>query len=140
MIDILKLVNKVKKTYDHLCLSVMKKYDLTRSELDILLFLYNNPENDSAKDIVEKRGLVKSHVSMGIESLIKKGLLMSQRDEQDKRKYHLYVLDQAKPIIHDGLIIQKQFGDMIFYDISEEETEIFKNILLKMYTNLEVEK
>lgn len=137
MTDILKLVNKVKKTYDHLCLSVLKKYDLTRSELDILLFLHNNPEFDSAKDIVEKRGLVKSHVSMGIESLVKKGLIISQRDEYDKRKYHLYLLDKSQPIINDGLMVQKQFSNILFKNITQQEKDILKKTLMKIYKNME---
>lgn len=75
MTELLNMIHSMKKLYDHLCLDVMEKYHITRSELDILLFLNNNPEFDSAKDIVEKRGLVKSHASMGIEKLLKMDIL-----------------------------------------------------------------
>ena len=56
MTDLLKMIHSMKSLYDHLCMDVMQAYHLTRSELDILLFLHNNPEFDSAKDIVEKEG------------------------------------------------------------------------------------
>ena len=53
MTDLLKMIHSMKSLYDHLCMDVMQAYHLTRSELDILLFLHNNPEFDSAKDILE---------------------------------------------------------------------------------------
>ena len=95
MTELLKMIHSMKKLYDHLCLHVMKKYQMTRSELDILLFLYNNPTFDSAKDIVEQRGLSKSHASMGIEKLIQDGYLKAIVDEHDKRKSHLLLQASA---------------------------------------------
>ena len=41
-----------KKIYDQSLEPVCKKYQLTRMELDILLFLANNPGYDTAKDII----------------------------------------------------------------------------------------
>lgn len=45
-----------KKIYDQSLEPVCKKYQLTRMELDILLFLANNPGYDTAKDIIERGG------------------------------------------------------------------------------------
>lgn len=58
-----------KKIYDQSLEPVCKKYQLTRMELDILLFLANNPGYDTAKDIIERRRLTKSHVSMSLKDL-----------------------------------------------------------------------
>ena len=41
MTELLKMINSMKKLYDHLCLEVCNKYQLTKVELDILLFLHN---------------------------------------------------------------------------------------------------
>ena len=43
---------------------VCKKYGLTQMEFNILLFLANNPECDTAARIIKKRAFTKSHVSM----------------------------------------------------------------------------
>ena len=63
----------VMKLYNGLFVPVLEKYQLTQLEIDILLFLANNPPFDTARDIVEKRHLAKSHVSAGVESLASRG-------------------------------------------------------------------
>ena len=45
---------------------VCEKYGLTRMEFDILMFLSNNPEYNTASDIVRIRLLTKSHVSISL--------------------------------------------------------------------------
>ncbi len=136
MTDLLKMIHSMKSLYDHLCIDVMQEYHLTRSELDILLFLHNNPEFDSAKDIVEKRGLIKSQASMGIEKLMQKGYLKTVQDQKDKRRYHLYLLTSSQPIIEAGLKAQKRFNDILFRGVSEAELTCWKNILKQMSYNI----
>ena len=60
---------RAQKGYARLLEPVCKKFDLTRNELDVILFLANNPNFDRAVDIVNNRGLTKSHVSMSVASL-----------------------------------------------------------------------
>lgn len=140
MTELLNMIRSMKKLYDHLCLDVTKKYQISRNELDILLFLHNNPQYDSAKDIVEKRGLVKSHASMGIEKLIKSHYLESIQNNDDKRKYHLYLLPSSKDIIEDGLQVQKRFYDILFKDFTIEEKRIYHEMLCLMYKNIREEE
>lgn len=136
MTELLKMINSMKKQYDHLCLEVCNKYQLTRVELDILLFLHNNPSCDSAKDIVEKRGIIKSHASLGIEKLVKKNCLEVTRDEKDKRRYHLHLTARTVPMIEDGLVAQKKFHEILYHDFNEEERIMTKALFKRMYTNI----
>lgn len=140
MTELLNMVHSMKKLYDHLCLEVMGKYQMTRSELDILLFLHNNPSLNSAKDIVEKRGLTKSHASLGIEKLVKNGYLKTVIDEHDKRRVHLYLQPTVQPIIQDGLNIQRHFGDILFKGFSLNEMEIYQKLLKQIYENIKEEE
>ena len=73
------------KAYAHVIEPVCKKHKLTHNELDILLFLHNNPDFDRASDIVTKRGIAKSHVSMSVTSLEKRGLILRETDPNDRR-------------------------------------------------------
>ena len=84
---------------------------------------------------MEKRGIIKSQASVGIEKLINKNYLKIIRDKNDKRKYRLYLLEQSEEIIEDGLKFQQTFNEMIFKNISSQEQEIFQNILEKIYQN-----
>ena len=64
-----------KRLYDQTMDPIAQRWDLTRMELDILLFLANAPAYDTAADIVERRRLTKSHVSVSIPSLRRRGWL-----------------------------------------------------------------
>lgn len=135
----LKMFHATRKLYNRLCVSVMERYDLTRCELDILLFLYNNPDLDTAKDIVEKRGLVKSHVSMGIDHLVQKKYIEVNQDQNDKRRYHLRLLNHSYEVIQEGLNVQNEFQKRLFKNFSEEDKEEFTRMMKMIYENIKEE-
>lgn len=136
MKNLMRLTYQLSKTYNHYCAEVMKKHHITKCELDILLFLHNNPELNTAKDIVEKRCIVKSHASMGIDQLMKKGYLKTVRDQKDRRKYHLYLLEDSKPIVEDGLKMQQTFNNQLFQHISKDDKQKLWDILEQIYMNI----
>ena len=77
---------------------VCKKYGLTQMEFNILLFLANNPECDTAAQIIKKRAFTKSHVSMSVRSLEERGLLTGEYYGTDRRTIHLKLTDAAAPM------------------------------------------
>ena len=126
-----------KKLYARLLDPICQQWQLTRNELDILLFLFNNPELDRAADIVSHRGIVKSHVSLGVTSLEEKGLLLRRFSSQDRRTAHLELLEQGRVIAAQAKEKQSQFFSAIFQGISQEELEIWKKITLKTQENIQ---
>lgn len=109
IIDFLDTITTIKKLYTVSLEPVCKQYDLTRMELDILLFLANNPQYDSAKDIIERRKLTKSHVSTSIKSLTKNNYLKPVYLPNNKKTVHLKLLNSADEIIKAGQQAQKNF-------------------------------
>ena len=81
---------------------VCEKYGLTYMEFTVLMFLANNPQFDTASDIVKYRHLTKSHVSMSVRSLEDKGLLTGEHHKPNRRTIHLTVLDAADAIVAAG--------------------------------------
>ena len=59
----------VEEVYASMVLPVCKKYGLTYMEFTVLLFLANNPQYDTATQIIKYRHIAKSHVSISIRSL-----------------------------------------------------------------------
>ena len=94
---------------------VCEKHGLTYMEFTVLMFLANNPQFDTASDIVKYRHLTKSHVSMSIRSLEDKGLLKGEHHKPNRRTIHLTVLDTADTIILDGREAQQKFGMILFF-------------------------
>ena len=52
---------------------VRDAYDLTQMQFNILMFLHNNPQFDTAGDLVKTRHLTKSHVSTALKELEARG-------------------------------------------------------------------
>ena len=55
--------------YELLSGEVCDRYGLTQIEYDILMFLHNNPQHNTAAEIVKIRKSTKSHVSTSLKAL-----------------------------------------------------------------------
>ena len=120
------------KIMDPLC----KTWELTHNELDILLFLHNNPEFDRAADIVSRRGIAKSHVSLSVASLEEKGLLVRRFDENDRRAVHLELTEAGRIISAQARDLQLRYFSALYQGISPEEFEIWRKITQKVRDNI----
>lgn len=114
---------------------ICERYGLTQIEYDIVMFLHNNPQYKTAADIVRIRRFTKSHVSLAINLLEKKGYVSARRSDANKKSVILSIEDEAKNLISDGVSAQALFGDMLFDGFSDAETDCFRDMLFKMYEN-----
>lgn len=125
----------IRTLYSHCIESVCEKHGLTHMELDILLFLANNPPFDTASDIVERRRLTKSHVSTSIKSLEQKGLLSKSYALENRKSVHLSLCPAASGIVSDGQAAQKEFFSIIFKDFQAEERAKLEELLSRIAAN-----
>lgn len=102
---------------------VFKKHGLTFMEFTVLMFLHNNPQYNTASEIVKYRHLTKSHVSLAVQTLKQKNLIDCQYQGKDRRSIHLYVQENALEIIQDGALAQKEFRAVLHDGLNEEEIE-----------------
>ena len=75
MVPILSYAQHYKKYYTVQFEGAAAAYGLNQLEIDILLFLHNNPELCTASDICRYRALAKSNVSAAVERLRSRGVL-----------------------------------------------------------------
>ena len=101
--------------------AVGREFGLARVELDILLFLANNPGYDTARDISELRGLSKSQVSQAVELLAAEGFLRRTPDKADRRVVHLSITPAGLPLARDCQAIQTACGQRLLAGLSEEQ-------------------
>ena len=126
----------IRKHYARTMEPVSQQFGLTRAELDVLMFLSTHPDRDRASDIVEFRGLTKSHVSVATKNLTELGLLEACQDLKDHRVTHLKLTKQAEPIIAAGIEARKQYFNLIFGCFDREELETFRNVHLKLFAHM----
>jgi len=117
----------LRKLYCNLFTPLLERQGLTQLEMDILLFLANNPAYDTARDIVEKRHLAKSHVSVGVDSLAARGLLNRQMRPGNRKTIHLCLTDAAAPVVEEGRNVQTHYANILLNGFSEtERSELFR--------------
>ena len=124
------------KLYEKTMKTVCTTHALTMVETDIIAFLKNNPQKDTAADIVELRMLSKGAVSKGVEALIQKELIRRYPDAEDRRRLHLKLTDRSEPILTDIERAQTEFWNTVFKGFSEEELEIHERLKTHMFENV----
>ena len=127
---------RAQKGYARLLEPICKKWDLTRNELDVILFLANNPDYDRAADIVTHRGLSKSHVSLSVNNLESRGYLRRISDPADRRTVHLHLTEEAAPITEVGCRVQKQFMDYLHQGVTQEQLELMRLFAERVHENI----
>lgn len=137
IVDYLDAMRKAEKEYTRYLEPVCKSRSLTQNELAILLFLYNNPGRDRAADIVNCRGIAKSHVSLAVGALGKRKLLVRSFDPEDRRTVHLTLTEQGRTIAGEGKAAQQRFFSILYRGITPEEFEYLNEINRKIYGNIQ---
>ena len=136
MYNLLENIFISRDLYQAMIAPVCDKYDMTQAEMIVLLFLANNPQNDTATDIVEKRRMTKSAVSMAARALQEKGLITGEYTDGNHRSIHLRVCKNALGIIEDGRKTQDEYLKILTKDFSESERTAFRDYIMRVTDNI----
>ena len=118
------------------CKSLCRELRMPQTAFDILMFLANNPDYNTAKDIVELRGLKANLVSVNVERLVREGYLERNDFPGDRRKTVLACTPKAQPIIRRGEELQEEFFRDIFRVVDEASREKFHRVMEQVDRNL----
>ncbi len=129
-------IASVSELYDRRMAPVSSSFDLTATAFSILLFLANNPDYDTAREIVEKRHLTKSHVSVSLRALEEKGLIRKEHRNGDNRSSHLVLLTASDAMIREGQKAQAEFLSAVTAGFSAEELTVFRAYIGRMNENV----
>lgn len=121
--------------YEMLTRKVCEKYQLTQMEYDILIFLHNNPQHNTAAEIVKIRKSTKSHVSSSLKNLENRGLVERIQSVDNKKHIEIVLLEKAVPIIEDGITVQKEFAKTLLQGLTDEEKRICVEVFNKVCEN-----
>lgn len=123
--------------YNRLMLPVCEAYGLTPAEVTVLLFLANNPEHDTATEIVAHRRLSKSYVSASVRTLREKGLLEGTFRGRDRRSVHLRLCEAAAPAVAAGQAAQQKYFSILLDGMSAEDRGLFERYIGTVKENAE---
>ena len=136
MIRILKNYVDGEHTYLKVIEPLCKKYNLTHIEANIIMFLYNNPNYNTASLISKYKRLAKSHVSTTLQCLLEKGLLKREYEGNNKKTIYLYLLDDGITIAKEGKVLQEKFKDIVLKGFTSSEINTLFMYLDRIDKNL----
>ena len=116
--------------------TVQKEYDLKKSELIFLLILAFYPELNSAKKIAGLGELKRGNISFIVETLFKRGFIVQETDENDRRSNKIMLTEKAHSIIEESKVILNDTFSLIIEGIPKEELEMGEKLFEKMYLNI----
>lgn len=126
----------VKELYQTILDPICNKYNMTHTEIVILLFLAKNPQLNTATDIVKGRRLTKSSVSMSVRTLQDKGMITGGFEDGNHRSIHLNVCDVAADVVKEAENAQNTFFSILSNGFSKEELENFRRCFEKVSNNI----
>lgn len=137
MLPAVELTKKFMAAYKAAQKKVCKAWNVPEVSLDILLFLANNPEYTTARDIVEVRSIKANLVSQHVDRMVREGYLCRKEVQGDRRKRDLSLTEKAMPIIEAGRRMQTDFFETLFHGVSEEEKRAFFETMDTMSRNMD---
>ena len=119
---------------------LMEETGLSMREFHVLLFLINNPGYDTARDVTELRGLVKSQVSQAVELLCAKALLHRSPDPGDRRVVHLALTAAGKRLAQQAQTLQSRCYSRLLEGFTPQEEAQFHDLLTRVLDNGEAQE
>ena len=116
---------------------LIHKLNLPQTAFDILMFLANNPEYTTARDIVEVRKIKANLVSVNVDRLVGDGYIIRKETEGDRRKTQLICTPAADEIIKEGQALQKDFLEHLFDSMDTATKEAFFTGMKQIENNLD---
>ena len=122
------------RLFEQLVGETAAKWQLSTSEIQILLFLDQMPHLDTARDVAQHCGMSKASVSGNVLKLATRGLLTVDVDLKDRRFQHLTLTEQVAPILTDTRKLLQRFDAQLLSALTEEERKQFISLLSKINT------
>ncbi len=116
--------------------SLCEACNLSQLEVDILLFLKNNPLFNTARDICLMRGFAKSNVSKALEILKTKGYISSEEDAKSRKVHRLFIREEKEGVLQKLLECQKDCFQSMREGLTDEEMEMFRNFIRRVDENM----
>lgn len=125
----LAALSSFSEAYTGFCKPICRELGIPQMAFDILMFLANNPEHRTAREISRFRGFKENVISVNVNKLVNEGYLLRENDRGDRRKIQLRCTEKADSIIRRGRALQEEFICRMFSGLSQEELRVHAHCL-----------
>lgn len=111
--------------------------EITVKQFFLLACLNLYPDQaPTANEMAESMGCSRQNVKEILNSLVKKGIVVLIQDDHDRRKQRIYPTEKMKVISEKYGSKEKEFMELLFQGITDEEAAETFRIISKMENNI----
>lgn len=136
ILQFMNFMNHLEKDYQKIVNELSEEFRLKPVQIDILLFLANNPEYKTAQAIVGVRKIAKSHASLAIKELCDQGYLEKVINPNNKKENLLMILEKSNTVINNGQNRQMDFFEKVFKGLNSNQLTQLNRSISIMTSNL----
>ena len=129
-------LSKYKKFNEKKLCKIYEKYDLRKIDMEIVIYLANCGDEDTARDIANTNMFTKGHISQSVKRLTDMNFIKVEHDEKDMRVQHLKLTENVKPLLDELLSIKEKIVHSVFAGITEAESKVMDKVLKKICNNI----
>ena len=134
--NFLYYVRLIKKLYEQTLFHAADECGLSLQEADVLSFLNENPEFDTARDVALYREVSRAYVSKAVELLAMRGYVKIAEDKDDRRLQHLSITSDASKAADTLHKAQLAFYDKVTAGLTDGELFAMLSAIQKCSANL----
>ena len=129
-------LSKYKKLYEKKLCRIHENYDLRKIDMEIIVYLANCGEEDTARDIANTNMFTKGHISQSVKRLCEMEYVTVKHDEKDMRIQHLKLTDKVSPLLNELLAEKEAMEKSVYAGVTEDEFKVMKQVFDKMCSNI----
>ena len=135
-IDVMLRGKKMKQFAEHRYAGIRNKYGLRQVEIEALMYLEKHPDANSSlisRSLLINKGLL----SLSMDHLVKKKLVISKPDANDRRSISFTLTAQGKAIVDECAALRSALAKRVLAGVTPEEIEVLCRVSLKLCENIE---
>lgn len=129
--------NRFIEAYHRVLRPICTDTGLPPMAVDILMFIANNPDHGTARDVCFFRGLKPGIVSVHVDRLVEAGLLTRAVAKDDRRRMQLVCTESAMPFVESGRSLQREFAQRLLSGLGKDDIRTFIDCLSVLNDNME---
>ena len=126
---------EISRMYMEKCFVKLKKLGVHPRQIPILAVLYKK-DGCSQKELVKELGVKPPTVTVSIQRLEKSGLIIRRQDERDQRVSRIYLSEEGRAIIKEGIQMAKEGEKQILAGFSESELCLMRRFCQQIKENI----
>ncbi len=132
---LLETASKMRGIQNKFYKKISDETGLHYTALEIIIFLYDNPVNNTAKEICSLLNLKSNLVSFHVDKLVSNGFLAREYLDSDRRKIKLLVTEKCVNVAKRCNEIRTMLCEKFLFNCTKEELIAFFNFISKLNKN-----